>query len=95
MSIPNYNFITYEVVRNEKSDHYYNLRDAPDDERIIVIIEFQLNEITSICEELKVDLLIERGIDTYHIIQETPDFIAYLMLFESPYVMRIFDYDRG
>lgn len=84
-NLDNLNFVPYEIVRNEKSDHYYNLmREATsDDERIIVIIESQLNEITSNCQELKVDLIIERGIDTYHVNQETPDFFTYLMLFDN------------
>ncbi|TKC19977.1 hypothetical protein [Robertmurraya kyonggiensis] len=83
-NLDNLNFISYEVVRNEKSDHYYNhMRITSDNERIIVIIESQLNEITSNCQELKVDMLIERGIDTSHVNQETPEFFAYLMLLDS------------
>ncbi len=78
------NFISYEVVRNKKSDHYYNhMRISSDNERILVIIESRLNEITSNCEELKVDMIIERGIDTFHVNQDTPEFFAYLMLFDS------------
>lgn len=80
----NLNFISYEVVRNEKSDHYYNhMGISSGNERILVIIEPQLNEITSNCEELKVDMLIERGIDTSHVNQDTPEFFVYLMLFDS------------
>ncbi|MEI5909340.1 hypothetical protein WAK64_20080 [Bacillus spongiae] len=83
-NLDNLNFISYEVVRNEKSDHYYNhMRIRSDNERILVIIESQLNAITSNCEELKVDMNIERGIDTSHVNQETPEFIAYLMLFDA------------
>lgn len=83
-NLDNLNFISYEVVRNEKSDHYYNhMRIASGNERILVIIESQLNAITANCEELKVDMLIERGIDTTHVIQETPEFFAYLLLFDS------------
>lgn len=84
-NLDNLNFITYEVVRNEKSDHYYNLmsENTIDDERILVIIESQLNEITSNCQELKVDMIIERGIGTSHVNQETPEFFAYLMLFDT------------
>lgn len=82
----NLNFISYEVVRNEKSDHYYNhMWISSGNERILVIIEPQLNEITSNCEELKVDMLIERGIDTSHVNQDTPEFFVYLMLFDSHY----------
>lgn len=79
-NLDNLNFISYEVVRNEKSDHYYN---HMGNERILVIIESQLNEITSNCEELKVDMIIERGIDTSHVNQDTPEFFTYLMLFDS------------
>lgn len=84
-NLDNLNFVTYEIVRNEKSDHYYNLmrENTIDDERILVIIESQLNEITSNCQELKVDMIIERGIDTSHVNQETPEFFAYLMLFDT------------
>ncbi len=84
-NLDNLNFVSYEIVRNEKSDHYYNLmrENTFDIERILVIIESQLNEITSNCEELKVDLIIERGIDTSHVNQETSEFFAYLMLFDT------------
>ena len=84
-NLDNLNFVSYEVVRNEKSDHYYNLMREiiSNDERIIVIIESHLNEITSNCQELKVDMIIERGIDTSHVNQETPEFFAYLMLFDT------------
>lgn len=83
-NLDNLNFISYEVVRNEKSDHYYNhMGITSDNERILVIIESQLNAITSNCEELKVDMIIERGIDTPHVNQETSEFFAYLMLFDS------------
>ncbi|WP_188456752.1 hypothetical protein [Virgibacillus oceani] len=83
-NLGNLNFISYEVVRNEKSDHYYNhMRISSGNERILVIIEPQLNEITSNCEELKVDMIIERGIDTSHVNQDTDEFFAYLMLFDS------------
>lgn len=84
-NLDNLNFVSYEIVRNEKSDHYYNLmREATsDDERIIVITEPQLNELTSNCQKLKIDLIIERGIDTSHVNQETPEFFAYLMLFDT------------
>ncbi|MFT9495718.1 hypothetical protein [Anaerosolibacter sp.] len=84
-NLDNLNFVSYAIVRNEKSDHYYNAmkKIISDDERIIIIIESQLNEITSNCEELKVDMLIERGIDASHITQETPEFFAYLMLFDK------------
>ncbi|RTR35340.1 hypothetical protein EKG37_05535 [Robertmurraya yapensis] len=83
-NLDNLNFISYGVVRNEKSDHYYNhMRISSGNERILVIIESQLNAITSNCEKLKVDMLIERGIDTSHVNQETPEFFAYLMLFDS------------
>ncbi|WP_031539375.1 MULTISPECIES: hypothetical protein [unclassified Bacillus (in: firmicutes)] len=83
-NLDNLNFISYEVVRNEKSDHYYNhMGITSDNERILVIIESQLNAITSNYEELKVDMIIERGIDTPHVNQETSEFFAYLMLFDS------------
>lgn len=84
-NLDNLNFVTYEIVRNEKSDYYYNLmrENTFDDERMLVIIESQLNEITSNCQELKVDMIIERGIDTSHVNQETPEFFAYLMLFDT------------
>ncbi|RDW15788.1 hypothetical protein CWR48_18835 [Oceanobacillus arenosus] len=83
-NLDNLNFISYEVVKNEKSDYYYNhMKINSGNERILVIIESQLNEITSNCEELKVDMLIERGIDTSHVKQDTPNFFAYLMLFDS------------
>ncbi|MEC2158865.1 hypothetical protein [Virgibacillus halodenitrificans] len=83
-NLNNLNFISYEVVRNEKSDHYYNhMGITSDNERILVIAESQLNAITSNCEELKVDMIIERGIDIFHVNQEIPDFFAYLMLFDS------------
>lgn len=83
-NLDNLNFISYEVVRNEKSNHYYNhVGITFDNERILVIIESQLNAITSNCEELKVDMIIERGIDTSHVNHETPEFFAYLMLFDS------------
>lgn len=83
-NLGNLNFISYEVVRNEKSDHYYNhMRISSGNQRILVIIEPQLNAITSNCQELKVDLIIECGIDTSHVNQETPEFFAYLMLFDS------------
>lgn len=84
-NLDNLNFVSYEIVKNEKSNHYYNAmkKIISDDERIIIIIESQLNEITSNCEELKVDMIIERGIDTSHITQETPEFFAYLMLFDT------------
>lgn len=83
-NLGNLNFISFEVVRNEKSDHYYNhMRISSGNERILVIIEPQSNEITSNCEELKVDMIIERGIDTSHVNQDTDDFFAYLMLFDS------------
>ncbi|MEN2467507.1 hypothetical protein [Ornithinibacillus sp. JPR2-1] len=83
-NLDNLNFISYEVVRNEKSEHYYShMGITSDNERILVIIESQLNAITSNCEELKVDMIIERGIDTSHVNQETPEFFAYLMLFDS------------
>ncbi|ESU31057.1 hypothetical protein G3A_18730 [Bacillus sp. 17376] len=84
-NLDNLNFVSYELVRNEKSAHYYNLMREiiSNDERIIVIIESQLNEITSNCEELKVDMIIERGIDTSHVNQETDEFFAYLMLFDT------------
>ena len=82
-NLGNLNFISYEVVRNEKSDHYYNqMRISSGNERILVIIEPQLNEITSNCQELKVDMIIERGIDTSHVNQDTDEFFAYLMLFD-------------
>lgn len=83
-NLDNLNFISYEVVRNEKSDYYYNhMRIASGNERILVIIEPQLNAITANCEELKVDMLKERGIDISHVIRETPEFFAYLLLFDS------------
>lgn len=83
-NLDNLNFISYEVVRNEKSDHYYNhMRISSGNERILVIIESQLNAIASNCQELQVDMLIERGIDTSHVNQDTPEFFAYLMLFDS------------
>ncbi|OGO78907.1 MAG: hypothetical protein A2Y23_00165 [Clostridiales bacterium GWB2_37_7] len=84
-NLDNLNFVSYAIVRNEKSDHYYNAmkKIISDDERILIIIESQLNEITSNCEELKVDMLIERGINASHITQETPEFFAYLMLFDT------------
>jgi hypothetical protein len=81
----NLNFVSYAIVRNEKSHHYYNAmkKIISDDPRILIIIESQLNQITSNCEELKVDMLIERGINASHITQETPEFFAYLMLFDT------------
>jgi len=84
-NLDNLYFVSYEIVRNEKSDHYYNLmrERTSDDERILVIIESQLNKITSNCQELKVDLNIERGIDIFHVNEETPEFFAYLMLFDT------------
>ncbi|WP_284139632.1 MULTISPECIES: hypothetical protein [unclassified Virgibacillus] len=83
-NLDNLNFISYEVVRNEKSEHYYNhMGITSNNERILVIIESQLDAITSNCEELKVDMIIERGIETSHVNQETPELFAYLMLFDS------------
>lgn len=76
-------FSFYEVVKNKKSEHYYSMmEEVTHNKRIIILTEPNLNEITSNCQELKVDMLIERGIESSHIKEETPDFFAYLMLFD-------------
>jgi len=73
-------FITFVVIKNEKSKHYY---DEMDTAKIIIIIEPQLNQISSNSNKLKVDLRIELGIDESHIKEETTDFFTYLMFFDN------------
>lgn len=75
------NFEFFVLKKNAKSKYYYNLMQN-EKERIIIVIELKANFIASNCNELLIDLQIERGIDKKHIELETLEFIEYLSLFE-------------
>ena len=81
INISKLNFEFFVLKKNAKSKYYYNLMQN-EKERIIIVIELKANFIASNCNELLIDLQIERGIDKKHIELETLEFIEYLSLFE-------------
>lgn len=78
-----FDLVVYEITQNNKSKNYYYEVVNCFRDKIIVIIEKRTQSISSNCEKLNLELLIEQGIDRKHFDNDTPELFAYLMLLDT------------
>lgn len=83
----NVRFKFYSIDKNEKSVKYYNLMPSNDD-RIIIVIEENVNFITSNCSLLSIELRIEKGVEIDSESDCSLKLLEYLSNFDLLYQMQ-------